>query len=155
MRNIGVIIGALLLACGSGAIAAPGAKCTPGTETSRAIVRGFYQLALVDRHPTEAFGRYMASDFLEHKADLAQPTREGIAAYLQDLIRTLPAARWEILRIVADGDMVALHARFTPEPGAAPYAIADFFRLKNCRIVEHWDVVAGPPKEQRNPNSRF
>lgn len=26
--------------------------------------------------------------------------------------------------------------------------------LVNCRIAEHWDVVAPAPAEQRNPNSR-
>ena len=97
----------------------------------------------------------MSADFLDHKGDLAQPTRDGISAYLEDLIRTLPEARWQIVRIVADRDMVSLHARFTPTPNAAPYAIADFFRLRACKIVEHWDVVAPPPKVQRNPNSRF
>lgn len=147
----------LALVCATAANAGYGAasRCTPGTESSRKIVRDFYRLALIDRHPGEAFARYMSADFLDHKADLAQPTREGIAANLGDMIRTLPSARWEILRIVADGDMVSLQARFTPEPGAEPYAIADFFRLKDCKIVEHWDVVAGPPKVQRNPNSRF
>jgi predicted SnoaL-like aldol condensation-catalyzing enzyme len=51
--------------------------------------------------------------------------------------------------------MVFLHARFTPAAGAPPYAIADIFRLKGCKIVEHWDVVAPPPKQQRNPHPRF
>lgn len=141
--------------CGAPGDAAGAAGQCGRTESSRAIVRHFYQLALVERRPAEAFARYMSGDFLDHKADLAQPTREGIAAYLADIIKKLPAARWEIVRIVADGDMVSLHARFTPAPKAAPYAIADFFRLKGCKIVEHWDVVAGPPEQQRNPNSRF
>lgn len=138
----------------AGEARAAGGQCGR-TESSREIVRKFYQLALVERHPAEAFGRYMARNFLDHKADLAEPTRDGITAYLGEVIRTLPAARWEIVRIVADRDMVSLHARFTPAPDAAPYAIADFFRLKGCKIVEHWDVVAGPLKQQRNPNSRF
>jgi predicted SnoaL-like aldol condensation-catalyzing enzyme len=51
--------------------------------------------------------------------------------------------------------MVALHARFEPAPGAGEYAIADFFRLENCRIVEHWDVVAGPSTAKGNPYPRI
>jgi predicted SnoaL-like aldol condensation-catalyzing enzyme len=51
--------------------------------------------------------------------------------------------------------MVFLHARFTPAAGAPAYALADVFRVRNCRIAEHWDVVAPPPREQRNPHSRF
>jgi predicted SnoaL-like aldol condensation-catalyzing enzyme len=155
MKSYHALAAALLVSYGVAADSRKVAGRCGGTESSRAIVREFYQLALVERHPADAFAHYMSPDFLEHKADLAEPTRDGISAYLQDVIKTLPAARWEIVRIVADRDMVALHARFTPAPGAAPYAIADFFRLKGCKIVEHWDVVAAPPKQQRNPNSRF
>jgi predicted SnoaL-like aldol condensation-catalyzing enzyme len=39
--------------------------------------------------------------------------------------------------------------------GAPPYAIADIFRLQDGQIVEHWDVVAGPVVDARNPVSRF
>jgi predicted SnoaL-like aldol condensation-catalyzing enzyme len=76
-------------------------------------------------------------------------------AFLSELIKSMPDPKWEVLRFVADGDPVALHARFTPAPKAPAYAIADFFRLKDCKIVEHWDAVAGPPAEQINPNARF
>ena len=69
-------------------------------------------------------------------------------------MKQLPQARWEILRSVADADMVAIHARFQPAPGAPEYAIADFFRIENCRIVEHWDVVAPPPAEKTQPPAR-
>ena len=155
MKSHHVLAGMLLMICVSARDNASTASRCGGTENSRAVVRDFYQLALIDRHPAEAFSRYMSADFLDHKADLAQPTRDGISTYLEGMIRTLPEARWEIIRIVADGDMVSLHARFTPSPNAPPYAIADFFRLKGCKIVEHWDVVAPPPEKQRNPNSRF
>ena len=155
MKSHHALATALLFAYGSASGAAGAAGHCGTTESSRAIVRHFYQLALVERHPADAFARYMSADFLDHKADLAEPTRDGITAYLEDVIRTLPAARWEIVRIIADRDVVALHARFTPAPAAVPYAIADFFRLKGCKIIEHWDVVALPPKQQRNPNTRF
>jgi predicted SnoaL-like aldol condensation-catalyzing enzyme len=76
-------------------------------------------------------------------------------AFLEELIKELPEPKWEVLRTVAEKDLVFLHARFSPAPGAPHYAIADLFRLKECKIVEHWDVVAPPPKQPLNPNSRF
>ena len=136
-------------------LAQPAAVCTPSAELHRQIVSDFYRDALIEKQPGPAFRKYMAADFVEHKPDVPHGTREGAAAFLDGLIKAVPDPKWEVLRIVADGDMVALHARFTPAPGAAPYAIADFFRLKDCKIVEHWDVVAGPPKEQVNPKPRF
>jgi predicted SnoaL-like aldol condensation-catalyzing enzyme len=135
--------------------AASAATCQPSVATNRQIVADFYRQALIDKQPKAAFDRYMAAEFVEHKPDVPTGTRDGAASFLDGLIKEVPAAQWEVLRIVADGDTVAVHARFVPAPGAPPYAIADFFRLKQCKIVEHWDVVAGPPKEQANPNPRF
>ena len=136
-------------------VAAAAATCQPSVATNRQIVADFYRQALIDKQPKSAFDRYMAPEFVEHKPDVPSGTRDGAASFLDGLIKAVPGAKWEVLRIVADGDTVALHARFIPAPGAPPYAIADFFRLKECKIVEHWDVVAGPPKEQANPNPRF
>jgi predicted SnoaL-like aldol condensation-catalyzing enzyme len=135
--------------------AAAVATCQPSAATHRQLVADFYREALIEKQPKAAFQKYMAADFVEHKPDVPQGTREATADFLDGLIKSMPDPKWEVLRIVGDGELVALHARFTPGAGAPPYAIADFFRLKGCKIVEHWDVVAGPPKEQVNPRSRF
>jgi predicted SnoaL-like aldol condensation-catalyzing enzyme len=131
------------------------AWCAPSAESNRAIVLDFYRAGLVGLQPRAAFTRYMSPDFIDHKPDVEGGTRDAVAAYLEALIKSVPQARWEILRTVAEGDLVFLHARFTPAPGSAAYAVADVFRLKDCRIVEHWDVVAGPPEKQLNPYPRF
>ena len=139
-----------LFAIGVAVAAQPAQACQPGQ-----LVSDFYRQALVDKQPKAAFERYVAPDFVEHKPDIAPGTREAAAEFLGGIIRDVPSARWEILRVIADRDLVALHARFTPAPGAGEYALADFFRVKDCKIVEHWDVVAGPVKDAVNPNSRF
>ena len=139
-----------LFAIGAAVAAQPAQACQPGQ-----LVSDFYRQALVDKQPKAAFERYVAPDFVEHKPDIAPGTREAAAEFLGGIIRDVPSARWEILRVIADRDLVALHARFTPAPGAGEYALADFFRVKDCKIVEHWDVVAGPVKDAVNPTSRF
>ena len=135
--------------------AASPAACETSAAANHRLVEDFYTLALVEKQPQEAFGRFVAADFVEHKPDIAPGTREAAAQFLGGIIRDLPTARWEIVRVIAEGDLIALHARFSPAPGAPDYAIADFFRVKDCRIVEHWDVVAEPVKDAVNPNSRF
>lgn len=131
------------------------ASCTPTAATNRRIVESFYDMALNGRKTREAFQTYMAPDFVDHKPDLPRGTRDAATQYLEGLIRDFPAPHWERLRTIAENDLVVLHVRFTPAEGAEPYAIADLFRLKDCHIVEHWDVVAGPPKQQTNPTPRF
>lgn len=129
--------------------------CDGGAEANRARVLAFYREALVDRRPRRAFAEYMAADFVEHKPDVPSGTRDSTVAFLEGLIKELPEGRWQILRSLADGDLVFLHASFVPAPGAPPYAIADVFRLQDCKIVEHWDVVGPPVERARNPHSRL
>lgn len=122
---------------------------------NRQTVLDFYQVALIDLQPRRAFQRYASADFVEHKPDVPQGNREATATFLEALIASMPKPRWEIIRTITERDMVFLHARFSPADGAPQYAIADVFRLENCIIVEHWDVVAGPPDAPANPNTRF
>jgi predicted SnoaL-like aldol condensation-catalyzing enzyme len=142
---------ALALALG----AAPAGQCAGSAAESVALVRDFYTTALVERQVEQGFLRDVATDFVEHKPDIASGNRAGAIAFLRQLVAELPRARWEILRITGDAELVAVHARFVPAPGAEPFAIADFFRVENCRIVEHWDVVAGAPRDSLNSRSRF
>jgi len=147
----------LLLTCSGNALAETKAKatCEPSVDGSRDLVVSFYTKALVDKQVRAGFEQYVSPDFVEHKPDVPAGSRSVVVDFLEGLIKQVPNAQWEILRTVAEKDLVFLHARFTPAPGAPPYAIADVFRVENCAIVEHWDVV-GPPRDgMPNTNSRF
>ncbi len=145
------------LACspGAGARSADACASASARDTNRTIVLAFYRDGLLNRDPHGAFSRYVAPDFVEHKPDVAAGTRDSTAAYLARLMHELPDARWQVHRTIAEGEFVFLHASFTPAPSAPAYAIADVFRLRDCRIVEHWDAVAPPAPAPLNPRSRF
>lgn len=129
--------------------------CKNDAASARRLVEQFYIGALVQKEVRPAFERYVSPTFVEHKPDIATSDREGAISFLSGLVAALPAAKWEILRVTGDAKLVAVHARFTPAAGAPAYAIADFFKVENCLIVEHWDVVAPPPKDALNPLTRF
>lgn len=153
--KLAVLTLAMGFCVGSNSESMPTTSCQPSAEASRDLVLSFYQQALVDKQPRAAFEKHVSSGFVEHKPDVPGGTRDAVVNFLEGLIKELPDARWEVLRTVAEEDLVFLHARFFPAPGAPPYAIADLFRIENCAIVEHWDVV-GPPRDgQPNPNPRF
>ena len=57
--------------------------------------------------------------------------------------------------MLADGDLVALHAHSIREPGERGVAIVDIFRLENGKIVEHWDVIQPVPEKANNDNTMF
>jgi predicted SnoaL-like aldol condensation-catalyzing enzyme len=161
MRTL-VLLAVCLLATASVHAHEPAAKaaasCSTTPEANRKLVLHFYERALVDRRPREAFEHHASENFIEHKPDIPQGNRESTIVFLEGLIKQLPEGRWEVLRAAAQDDLVFVHVRFTPAPGAPEYAIADVFRLADCRIVEHWDVVAqgpAPGTPSPNPNPRF
>jgi len=69
-----------------------------------------------------------------------------------------PNLKLDIKRVIAEGDMVVTHSHLDLEPGNADIpgrAQADFFRLEDGKVVEHWDVVQEVPKHAANPNGMF
>ena len=83
---------------------------------NRTVVLAFYEEGLVNLKPRAAFDRYVTDDFVEHKPDVPEGTKAAAAAFLELLIKELPEPRWEILRTIAEGDLVFLHAVFRPPP---------------------------------------
>ncbi|WP_342791211.1 nuclear transport factor 2 family protein [Streptomyces montanus] len=58
-------------------------------------------------------------------------------------------------RALADGDLVMLHSHVTTSPTDRGTAAADILRLKNGKIVEHWDVLQAVPETSANDNTMF
>jgi predicted SnoaL-like aldol condensation-catalyzing enzyme len=138
-----------------GFVACAHARDAPVADSPKAIVLAFYKLALQDFKPAEAFARYAATDFVEHSQDTAGGTAAATVAFLSKLIAGSPQPKWEVVRTIAEGDLVFVHARYIAGPGAAEIAIAEIFRVRDGKLTEHWDVISGPPDRVINPNSRF
>ena len=47
---------------------------------------------------------------------------------------------YEIGMVVAEGDLVMVHGRYVGW-GAKPLVAIDIFKVKNGKVVEHWDVM--------------
>jgi predicted SnoaL-like aldol condensation-catalyzing enzyme len=88
-----------------------------------------------DKDPA-AVDRWVAADYKQHSSLIA----DGPEA-LRELVAGLPAAfHYEGARVIADGDLVALHGTyhgFGPEPLVA----FDLFRVKDGKLAEHWDAL--------------
>lgn len=147
MKSVFAVVLGLLFA-----VPAFGAHESPNPK---AVVLAFYKLALQDFKPAEAFARYTTPDFVEHSADTAGGTAQATVKFLEDLIKKFPEPKWEIVRTIAEGDLVFLHVRVTPAPKAPPIAVAEVFRVRGDKIVEHWDVIQHAPDQPVNPRSMF
>ena len=64
------------------------------------------------------------------------------------------AASWA-KRTVEQGDLIVTHSNLHLPPGDLGMAVADFWRIRDGRIVEHWDVVQQVPDKSANDNTMF
>ena len=102
-------------------------------------VRAFYDLAFTQRRPNEAAARCVA---LPRMADGLRPnSAQAHLAAVVGWVDSLPGLKVEVRNVVADGDLVAVQSVFTPAPEERAMLVLDLFRLRDGRIVEHWDAL--------------
>jgi predicted SnoaL-like aldol condensation-catalyzing enzyme len=81
--------------------------------------------------------RYWSPHYIQHSAHI-EPGRDG----LFNLIRSVPATlKYEPGVIVADGDFVIVHGRFSGHGRPKSWIAADILRIVDGVLVEHWDVL--------------
>ncbi|PMO05252.1 hypothetical protein BCT19_12285 [Vibrio splendidus] len=113
----------------------------------------FYRTAYMGE-PAKAVELYVGDDYIQHNPVVADG-KQGFIDYFEEMSRDYPKKDIEFLRIIAEGDQVALHTRQT-WPVGEEYVTMDFFRFdSNGKIVEHWDSIQVVPKESANNNSMF
>ncbi|TKC79196.1 ester cyclase [Trinickia terrae] len=109
-------------------------KTTP--EQNKALVLEAFD-TLFNQRDYAAAERFWSDNYIQHSAHIA-PGRDG----LFNLIRTLPAAlRYENQLIVAEGDYVIAHGRFSGHGRPRAWIAADVVRIENGKLAEHWDVL--------------
>jgi predicted SnoaL-like aldol condensation-catalyzing enzyme len=75
--------------------------------------------------------------YIQHSAHI-EPGRDG----LFNLVKSIPATlKYEPGLIVAEGDFVIVHGRFSGMGLPVNWIAADILRIENGLLVEHWDVI--------------
>lgn len=92
---------------------------------------------LFNKRDYKAAEAFWSPDYIQHSARVPQG-RSG----LFDLIKGLPSSmKYEHDVVMAEGDLVMLHGRFSGTGLPADWIAADIVRLHGGRLVEHWDVL--------------
>ncbi len=81
--------------------------------------------------------RYWSPDYIQHSAHIA-PGRDGLFSLIKSIPPTL---KYEPGTVVAEGDFVILHGRFSGMGLPVNWIAADIIRIKDGVLVEHWDVI--------------
>jgi steroid delta-isomerase-like uncharacterized protein len=117
----------------------------------KAVVRRVYQA--VSSGDFESLSALIADDVVEHEQlPGLEPNKEGVLQFFRGMREAFPDMEMVPDSIIAEGDMVA--ARVTlkgthrgdflgiPATGKeVVVAVADFFRVENGRVAEHWGVA--------------
>ena len=122
------------------------------TETNRAVITEFARLMYIERDPATALERSASPEYVQHNAMLPDG-RDAAATFLGQLYSN-PDSLFEVQRVLVDGPLAAIHVRAHPA-GRPLLAVADFYRLRDGLIVEHWDVIQEVPTTSVNPHPMF
>src|SRR6266540_472304 len=94
--------------------------------------------------------RYWSPKYTQHSAHIA-PGREG----LFNLIKSIPPTlKYEPGTIVADGDFVIVHGRFSGFGQPVNWIAADILRIKDGVLLEHWDVIQDEASREQSKSGR-
>ncbi|SDO70309.1 nuclear transport factor 2 family protein [Afipia sp. GAS231] len=109
-------------------------KTTPAQN--KALVLEAFDTLFNKRDYTSA-ERFWSDRYIQHSAHIA-PGRNG----LFNLIRTLPdSLKYENHLVLAEGDYVIAHGRFSGNGRPAAWIAADVVRMEDGKLAEHWDVL--------------
>ncbi|UUZ87209.1 ester cyclase [Paenibacillus sp. P26] len=123
------------------------------TAASKQVALAMFDEVTVDRDVT-TFDRYGADPFYQHNPQ----SPNGIAAAKEQFTSAFavnPDLSISLKRVIAEGDYVAFHHHFQLNADDLGAAVVDIFRVRDGKVVEHWDVIQLVPATSANDNTMF
>ena len=105
-------------------------------ETNKRLVLEAFD-TLFNKRDYKAAERYWSSNYIQHSAHIP-PGRDGLFGLVKS---TPPELKYENSLIMAEGDMLMLHGRFSGIGLPANWIVVDIVRLEDGLLAEHWDVI--------------
>ena len=122
-------------------------KTTP--EQNKALVLEAFD-TLFNKRDYATAERFWPPDYIQHSTHIA-PGREG----LFNLVKSIPPTlKYEPGVIVAEGDFVIVHGRFSGFGAPVNWIAADILRIEEGIFVEHWDVIQDEATEEQSKSKR-
>ena len=109
---------------------------------------------LLVKKDLSAIDRYWGAEYHQHNPNIADGV-EGVKSGLGAYFKQFPQLTVTPKRVIAEGDLVAVHSHYVNAPGERGQAIVDLFRVRGGKIVEHWDVIQDVPATSANGNGMF
>ena len=105
-------------------------------ERNKALVLEAFD-TLFNKRDYSAAERFWSPNYIQHSAHI-EPGRDGLFSLIKSIPPTL---RYEPGVIVAEGDFVIIHGRFSGFGLPVNWIAADIIRMKDGTLLEHCDVI--------------
>lgn len=125
------------------------------TESNKALITSFINDVLIGENPGKAAAYISSEEYQQHNPQI----KDGLSG-LGEAIEYLSAQNnmfnyIKLHKVLGEGNFV-LSISEGKWNGGKKYAFYDLFRLKNGKIVEHWDVIQEVPTANlANTNGMF
>jgi len=94
--------------------------------------------------------KFWSPNYIQHSAHI-QPGREG----LFNLIKASPPSlKYEHRLIMAEGDFVIVHGRYSNTGLPAKWIVADIVRVENGVLAEHWDAIQDEATREQSKSGK-
>ncbi len=123
-------------------------------EKNKQIILAYYELVFKEHKPKEAAQEYISNEYIQHNPNVGNGSAPFVN-YFTEYFKKYPHSQAIIYQVLADGNLVALHVNSKIDAKDRGQAIVDIYRLKNGKIVEHWDVIQSVPATTANGNTMF
>lgn len=139
-------------------LAAPSAHAETCKLTPKQVVTQFMHEFYIEKKVRSSFEQWVDPGYIQHNP-YAQTGREAAIQFLTKFVEGNPGQKTDIRRIIADGNLVAVHSHGWQEDGTPEqkrgFAVVDIFRVEGCKVMEHWDVISPVPETAANTNTMF
>jgi predicted SnoaL-like aldol condensation-catalyzing enzyme len=118
-------------------------------ERNKALVLEAFD-TLFNKRDYATAQRYWSPNYAQHSSHIA-PGRSGLFELIKGMPPTL---KYEPGMIVADGDLVIVHGRFSGFGGPMNWIAADILRIEDGVLVEHWDVIEDEATQEQSKSGK-
>jgi predicted SnoaL-like aldol condensation-catalyzing enzyme len=118
------------------------------------VVTRFMTQFYVDKQVRKAFETWVDHGYIQHNP-MAATGRDAAIGFLEPFFASNPDMHYSIKRIIADGNLVAVHAQGQFSKEDRGMAVVDILRVEGCKVMEHWDVLQQVPEKSANTNGMF
>jgi predicted SnoaL-like aldol condensation-catalyzing enzyme len=87
---------------------------------------------------SDAYEQFIHPRFIHHNAYF-RGDRESFRQAMQENAREFPDKTYETLRMLEDGDLVAVHGKVVLSPESV-WSVIHIFRFENMQIIESWEA---------------